>query len=104
MACNDSLGELLMQAFQKFAHGFLLRLCAGITGISRSVQAAFVADSDAVLVTVQAVSPHHFQRPTVLDASVTAHNVVIAATVLPSALMVPAVNLAKAALLPRMHC
>ena len=49
---NHGLGELLVQTFQEFTHRLFLRIGAGVCLFALSVQPAFVADTDAVLVMV----------------------------------------------------
>ena len=96
MSSNQSLWKPLMQLLQQLAHSHLLSLCTGIRRTALGIQPAFVADTDAVLVTVQTVSTHHFQRATGFNRSITPDNVVIPATVLPTPLPVPSVNLPEA--------
>ena len=66
------------------------------------VKSAFVADAEAVLVVVLAMSTDDGFRPSGLYASVTTHDIVIA-DALPSALAVPLVNLPCARCLAGAH-
>ena len=66
------------------------------------VKSAFIADAEAVLVVVLAVSTDDGFRPAGLYASVTTHDIVIAYA-LPSALAVPLVNLPCARCLAGAH-
>ena len=66
------------------------------------IKSAFIADAEAVLVVVLAVSTDDGFRPSGLYASVTTHDIVIA-DALPSALAVPLVNLPCARCLAGAH-
>ena len=66
------------------------------------VKSAFVADAEAVLVVVLAVSTDFEFRPSGLNAAIATHDIVIA-DALPSALAVPLVNLPCARCLAGAH-
>ena len=89
-----------MQTFQQFTHSCLLGFGAGVGRPALSVQAAFVADTDAVVVTILAVSTNQLQRTALFHRAIATDNVMVAAAVLPPPLAMPAVNLAEATLLP----
>lgn len=104
MAGDDGFREAGVQLFQQLTHRSLLSLRAGVRRTSVDVEPTLVADADRVLVVVQTVGTHHFQRTSRLDASVTANDVVVATAVLPATLAMPAVDVRSRALLARTHC
>ena len=66
------------------------------------IKSAFIADAEAVLVVVLAVSTDDGFRPSGLNAAIATHDIVIA-NALPSALAVPLVNLPCARCLVGAH-
>ena len=70
--------------------------------MSVGVKSAFVADAEAVLVVVLAMSTDDGFRPSGLNAAVATHDIVITYA-LPSALAVPLVNLPCARCLAGAH-
>ena len=98
---NHGFRELDMQMLQEFLHSALLCLSAGVFGFPLSVKPALVANADAVLVVILAMCTHHLYGPASLYRTIPSHYVVIATAVLPSACVVPTVNLPYTTLLPR---
>ena len=94
MAHDDGRGELACEALQEGSHALALGLGAGVTGLARGIEAAFVADADAVLVVVLAVGPDLPQRTPFVDLAV-AGDVVVVADVFPTSLQVVGLALAE---------
>ena len=94
MPHDDGGGKLACEAFQEGSHALALGLGAGVTGFARGIEAAFVADADAVLVVVLAVGPDLPQRTPFVDLAV-AGDVVVVADVFPTSLQVVGLALAE---------
>ena len=90
------------ELFQEGLQRLLLGWRARVAWMPIGVKSAFVADAEAVLVVVLAMSTDDGFRPSGLYASVTTHDIVIA-DALPSALAVPLVNLPCARCLAGSH-
>lgn len=101
---DKGLGELDMQAFEQLAHGPLLGFGTGVGRTPFGIQAALVADTDGMTVTVLAVGADHLQRSARLDGAVAKHHEMVAAAVLPPMGAVPAVDVIDVATLPWAHC
>ena len=87
VAHDDGGGVEACEALQEGTHALALRLGAGVTGFARGIEAAFVADADAVLVVVLAVGSYLPQRPPFVDLTV-AGDVVVVADIFPPSLQV----------------
>ena len=87
VAHDDGGGELACEALQEGTHTLALGLGAGVTGLARGIEAAFVADADTVLVVVLAVGSDLPQRTPFMDLAV-AGDVVVVADVFPPSLQV----------------
>ena len=92
-----------MELPEQMAHRLPLGAGAGVAGTTLHVQAAFVADADAVAVVILAVGALHAQGTTDFNGAVAADHKVKTATVFPTTGLVPAVDFANAALLIRTH-
>ena len=101
---DKGLGKLGMQAFEQLAHGLLLGFGTGVGRTPFGIQAALVADTDGMTVTVLAVSTDYLQRTPRLDGAVAKHHEMVAAAVLPPMGAMPAVDVLDVATLPRTHC
>lgn len=100
---DKSIGIVFLQVFQQLAHRLFLFWSTGVGRLAVSIQSAFIADADGVLVVLVAVCSHHLQWATVLHRAVTTYHIVIAATILPSASQMPLVDLLNAACLEGHH-
>ena len=87
VAQDKSAGVALVQVFEQPSQGCLLRLGAGVVGLTADVETALVAHADRVGVVVlllhMAVGADHPFRATWLNISVTTDNVVVADTEFP---------------------
>lgn len=94
VAHDDGGGELACEALQEGTHALALGFGAGVTGLAHGIEAAFVADADAVLVVVLAVGPYLPQGASFVDLTV-AGDVIVVADIFPPSLQVVGLALAE---------
>ena len=105
MAYDHGAGIALVQFLKQFSHGSLLRLGAGVGGLTADVEPALVADANRVGVVVHAVGTDHPFRTAWLYRSVTTDHVVVADTQFPMVVTaMPRVYLSGRTCLIRPHC
>ena len=93
-----------VQFLKQFSHGSLLRLSAGVGGLTADVESALVADADRVGIMVHAVGTNHPFRTAWLYRSVTTDHVVVAHAEVETSLAMPRVNLSDRACLVGLDC
>ena len=101
---NHGFGISSVQFLKQFSHSSLLRLGAGVGGLTADVEPALVADADRVGIVVLAVGTDHPFRTAWLYRSVTTDHVVVAYAEVEASLAMPRVDLSDRTCLVRPHC
>ena len=105
MSYYHGAGVTHMKFFEQRSHGSLLRLGAGIGGLTADVQPALVANAYRVGVVVHAVGTYHPLRTARLYRSVTSDHVVVADTIFPMVIFtMPLIYLSGRTRLVGPHC
>lgn len=78
MAHDDGAGELSGETLEEGAQALALGFRAGVTGLTGSIETAFVTDADAVVVVILAVGTDLLQRTSLVNMSVPGDVIMIA--------------------------
>ena len=101
---DEGTGITSVQFLKQFSHGSLLRLGAGVGGLTSCVVPALVADADRVGIVVHAVGTDHPFRTAWLYRSVTTDHVVVAYAEVETSLAMPRVDLSDRTCLVGLDC